>query len=447
VLDRCIIRDHWQCNEEEKVTIVECKDGTCISLKPGNIISITQPNWEDIPCFKADFTFGNLAGNLEKLHHFKELQYCSDKGGHIFEKYIYTGDFHESLELKWLPFDRQLLRISIYAEPLIDNMQFVPFKDLNAGVVKNTALPNEWALSENVAFDGFKYPSASLICWAHKKVRSSVQVVVHVDHDPKFFFYNVFLVNFLITMASGTAFAAKPEDFSDRAGIQFTILLTSVGYKIVTSSWMPVKSYLTIMDKYILFNFLFQLFLILENWYVCVFWCTEVQDDDPHWWDGAYTGRNKERSPPSFECHPNLRAKEFQCLCYLYGGWFAVHAMAFLLHCVGMLERFLRPTWKDCYNENFKDGVTPVTTIQECWQHPYKPEGTKSGVKKEEEGSSSPTPSWRQAICCADDSGDTASEDESCMESIDATTANNDRSAEALLRHGSRAPRTVHQEQ
>jgi len=365
VQEDCQVIGYWRGSDDGKVKII-MPDGVLKELSPTQIFHIEPPDWEnDDSLFQPRFSFGNALGEPELLQHDRFLEYCSDEGGHVFDKYKYQVTLTERLELQHMPFDRQLLTIKIYAEHPLWRMQFAPNFGDGAGRLNKhgaSGLPTEWEVDGNVVNGNLKIPvQGSLVSAARVMVlkpeedhfRSEVHVLVHIKRVPKFYLWNVFAVNCALTLGSAVSFACEPEDFNDRASIQFTILLTSVGYKLVSASWLPVKAYLTNMDIYILCNFLFQLIIILENFLVVLTLCRHIGQDDGNHLDGVYRGEYTNREPPTHECMPMLRNMEVVFAASMYGAWAFFHLAVMCIFWIGRTDRVFGNTWDSVYEENW----------------------------------------------------------------------------------------------
>ena len=96
-----------------------------------------------------------------------------------------------------------------------------------------------------------------------KQNRSSFCVIIHVYRHSEFYVWNVFVLLFLVTTSSALAYVIKPLEIGDRAAILTTILLATLAHKMIAVQWLPVKPYLTFLDKYVLLNFMVQFSSIL----------------------------------------------------------------------------------------------------------------------------------------------------------------------------------------
>ena len=135
-------------------------------------------------------------------------------------------------------------------------------------------------------------------------------VIVHLERKPTFYLWNVVFVNCFVTLASLMAFNMDAYDVGGRASVLLTLLLTTVGHKLIVCSWMPTKPYLTFLDKYIIACFVVQFLAITESIVIVRFMCSSIDETDSNWEDGKYSGEYVHRLPPSHECMPAVEAFE-----------------------------------------------------------------------------------------------------------------------------------------
>lgn len=89
-----------------------------------------------------------------------------------------------------------------------------------------------------------------------------------ITRDPFFYLFNIVLINFFIVLISFSVVAIDMTDYSSRLSILITSVLTAVAFKFVTVNWVPNVSYLTRLDKYIIFTFIMLSFVVLESFFV-----------------------------------------------------------------------------------------------------------------------------------------------------------------------------------
>ncbi|XP_019633822.1 PREDICTED: neuronal acetylcholine receptor subunit alpha-9-I-like [Branchiostoma belcheri] len=90
-------------------------------------------------------------------------------------------------------------------------------------------------------------------------------ITAHVQRKSSFYLWNTVLILFIIIALSFTVFSIPLEDHKDRLGITFTLLLTTVAFKLVVSQYLPTVSYLTLLDKYVLGCVIFQCVVAVQN--------------------------------------------------------------------------------------------------------------------------------------------------------------------------------------
>ncbi|CAF0818068.1 unnamed protein product [Didymodactylos carnosus] len=78
-----------------------------------------------------------------------------------------------------------------------------------------------------------------------------------VSRRPGYFYWNVYLLIFLITLIALTVYAVAPELPQNRLQITATLLLTSIMFRWSVSRLLPPVSYLTLLDKYTLISLVF----------------------------------------------------------------------------------------------------------------------------------------------------------------------------------------------
>lgn len=289
----------------------------------------------------------NAVSLPEEIFKNHTLEYCTSAGGHVSLQCKFLAEFSQRLELQDMPFDRQLLRMKFVADKPLYHMQFFPLQE-EAGYLKGgkrsdvpDAVPVEWRVDEKRAILHVMKPEEK-----HEKAR--FDVLIHVERKPNFYVWNTFFILFLLTTSSTVAYLMDPSDLNGRASVLLTLLLATVGYKFIVSGWMPVKPYLTILDKYVISSFLFQGMVIAETVFVVWRWCMPIQDDDPdeRWQDGIYNGTYRTRTPPSLECSGIIEDIEFWFTKLLFGLWGIINM--FLLLCPKLAILCVRLCLKPC---------------------------------------------------------------------------------------------------
>ena len=164
--------------------------------------------------------------------------------------------------------------------------------------------------------------------------RARFDLHIYVERNPKFYTLNVCFFVWLFTQGTGVVFApaGKLTTADKKVDCLLTLLLATVAYKIILASWLPVKPYLTKLDRYVFSCLLFQALVIL---YV-------VYEDFLDEW------------VQSILSHDNLLSKygcNFGAL-WVYGIFFLAHVCLAVV--IEFDFRFLRrESWEDVYRKKF----------------------------------------------------------------------------------------------
>eukprot|EP01034_Spumella_vulgaris_P025365 gene25365-31815_t len=192
-------------------------------------------------------------------------------------------DTYEPLELERFPFDRQILTLNaISANCTL--MQFSCMEHLITGHHKcpDNFIPPAMIKSPDVSltweYDTWKLVKQHCLLESFKDRTSSMTFSIRVQRCAMFYVFNVGMVLFIIVASGFTIFATDPAEFNNRSYL-FTILLTVVTFKFVTNSYIPMISYLTLMDYYILMAFCF-VFCLLSESFLMTFMCKDAQNMD-----------------------------------------------------------------------------------------------------------------------------------------------------------------------
>ncbi|ESN93036.1 hypothetical protein HELRODRAFT_189657 [Helobdella robusta] len=168
----------------------------------------------------------------------------------ICQKRRVNGSFLEYMELNQFPFDTQDLTVSLTTDLSDKEVEFVEDpNDRCALNVESFVDEQEWKLHKMIhtwtrtreeAFKSIQclHPVFSAACKASRR--------------PEFFIWNILIVMFLICSLSFATFAVGVGLPQNRLQLSFILLLTTVSFKFVVNQSLPMISYLTYLDKYIL---------------------------------------------------------------------------------------------------------------------------------------------------------------------------------------------------
>lgn len=95
---------------------------------------------------------------------------------------------------------------------------------------------------------------------------SNVVFCVYVHRKAAYYFYKIMLIILLLVLISEfTFFMDVVDDFPDRLNTSITLILASVAFLYVASESLPRISYLTVLDKMMLFSFIMLFMTALES--------------------------------------------------------------------------------------------------------------------------------------------------------------------------------------
>jgi hypothetical protein len=180
---------------------------------------------------------------------------------------IFAGTFQEHMELGFFPLDKQPLKILVQAGWELQE------RDKRVWLMKNLEEPsciasrrfvqsNQYKLDDRLIFrENYSRPDES----STLKTYSRLDIVMVVYRKPWFWFFNVIVPNFLITMSMLASYGVDYENLEGRCGITVTVLLALVAFRYWISDRTPEISYSTIMDYYMLLSFVFALAIIASQ--------------------------------------------------------------------------------------------------------------------------------------------------------------------------------------
>jgi len=148
------------------------------------------------------------------------------------------------------------------------------------------------------------------------------------------------------------------HDIANRANILLVIVLATAAYKLIVSNYLPVKPYLTVLDRYILLSLGMQMAVMVFVALLVLAGCKPTDDSVQ-----AYT----DRTPPSHECRTETTVVNNSAAAVL-GLYMLAHLTYFAFRC-HMLpgQRWTSVyAWNACHPESWKkaaSGEPPAQVI------------------------------------------------------------------------------------
>ena len=170
------------------------------------------------------------------------------QSGKAYAGYNWMVTFRENFELHRFPYDSQQLTMlfeTANANMVDWNVSLEVPDGADGGPdqdVRCLLTPESWKLLPDLEVD------------RSDGVKMSIKLVM--QRAPSFYLWNVCFVNFLIVLVSFSVVGIPNGDLADRLSVTLTCMLTSVAFKFVIMQSLPIASYLTFLDKYVLMSFI-----------------------------------------------------------------------------------------------------------------------------------------------------------------------------------------------
>ncbi|XP_063721454.1 uncharacterized protein LOC134848049 [Symsagittifera roscoffensis] len=167
------------------------------------------------------------------------------------------GVFYENMELKSFPRDIQDLGVRVSSELHASEIQ-LSVDESRVGTVDPDTFRDgeEWILFNHVETEHVPEESQSEVGRARRVEKGytagSVIAMCRVARRTKFFIVNNVMLMFSLVVLSLTCFAFDPGWNTSRISGSMTLLLVAVAFKLSVAGNLPVISYLTYLDAYIL---------------------------------------------------------------------------------------------------------------------------------------------------------------------------------------------------
>jgi len=217
--------------------------------QPG--LTKTELKWDDVkdlcPIPPGAVLFSNaLRTTADPEHPSVEIE--QDRVKVVFG---YDTEIGCPLALHRFPFDRQSLKICV--------ANYWDNKDLKWTVMK----PAAFSLLGNLT-DMWEMRTPQFGFVESDGIAAPV-MIIHLERKSSYYMYNVVLPLFFIVSIMLASFTLPITDLADRLSIVLTLLLTSVAFNYIVSAWLPKKSYLTLLHKYVLLGFFLLFLTATEN--------------------------------------------------------------------------------------------------------------------------------------------------------------------------------------
>jgi hypothetical protein len=179
------------------------------------------------------------------------------------------GIFSSDLDFSEFPFDRQILKITMvpFNPNSVDLIGLTPYEDwTDALKFRDWILMETKGFESSVEYLGETYPT--------------YEFQLFIDRIPNFYIIKVIVPVFIMSLLALCGFLISPADFDARLGVTVTLLLTVVAYTFIAGENLPVLSYLTFVDAYLVVSFFICVISVLGTVVFRLLIGVEYDDDD-----------------------------------------------------------------------------------------------------------------------------------------------------------------------
>ena len=184
-------------------------------------------------------------------------------GDDLLGKVRFEGTFTEHLELEHFPFDTQALTASLAFNCRVNGP--VPLRVEKSRDMQTYNLDTNNFHLKSVYKLGSSVHVTVGTCGHQPRVFPAINLTILVRRKPNFFVTNVIVPMFIFVPLACMQQAIPLWELADRLGFGLTMLLTTVAFKTSVSSSLPQISYLTLLDKYLLFGALINCIICFQS--------------------------------------------------------------------------------------------------------------------------------------------------------------------------------------
>ncbi len=169
------------------------------------------------------------------------------------------GFFGADLNFKKFPFDSQVLTISI-----------IPYFDDTMVTLRGLEPAEEWTRSLNFTDWSMTETSGSATSSNFKSSSwensySTYNINIYLERIPNYYVIKILTPVFIMAVLALASFLLSPttEDYDPRLSLTVTLLLTVVAYTFIAGDDLPVLSYLTFTDIFLVLSFIACVFAVI----------------------------------------------------------------------------------------------------------------------------------------------------------------------------------------
>ena len=165
--------------------------------------------------------------------------YYNEHTAHFFGKYNWLVTFSANMDMRLFPFETLALSHTIQMAARLEpwegefNVANCPTPAVSNLLIKTS---DTWS------------PVACKVSSEYTKSRMSiVRMELSVERNPSFFLTNILPINYILALSGVCVNAIDHREVGERMGIVFTLLLTTVAYKLLILDLVPQLPYSTVL--------------------------------------------------------------------------------------------------------------------------------------------------------------------------------------------------------
>ena len=163
--------------------------------------------------------------------------------------------FSNDFNLMSFPFDKQVLRITLYnSDSMLDETVIMP-GEYNERLLNNFAKKGNispgWKIKDVEILDDYILDPTTSTAF------SALHIDIHVEREVGYYLFKIIFPIILILMVCWSVSWINPRELESRLTITVVCLLSLIAYNFVIDSELPKLNYLTVLDMIILTSYIF----------------------------------------------------------------------------------------------------------------------------------------------------------------------------------------------
>ena len=240
----------------------------------------SYPNLKDqgLGKWRPKMTFWGISRDFDISDATRVTHKMGDQFATVFFRYTIKGSLSQKMDLKSFPFDHQRLQIKAVlwdAPTHCDGVFLSEDVDKKPGPCRML----KFEVGKNEIYEDGFVQSDAWILQPEMKIKQGVTKPLHDDKIQyttlcfsfniqrrwSFYFINFVAPLFLLAAVNFVTFFLEPTQLNDKMNLTLTILLTTVAFRFSMVSYIPVTSYMTKLDMYMVVSFCMSFIITVQS--------------------------------------------------------------------------------------------------------------------------------------------------------------------------------------